>query len=522
MTNKMTKNLDKLRLEEYNRFFTILEDIQEFAKKHQSVSYIEFDYYVVHEMVLFSIEPDFDFEELEKTIHQIRKSLPAIKRIFNKPIIFLRDTEDILPVENTRIINQNTFLHLASHSHYVSNITKRGIKPRKLLTRIYEDEYGIYENIIFCNFIDEILLMIRKNRRILNSIFYASNIMKVNLLEKGNHVNYFLALGKLHTGYIRDFNQYFNVSKEMLDELSFINKVIKSRLYKPVYKKNSKRNKKIALKKTNIFLQQKDYRQVYKTYKVLLGNQAKNKEQKAPLDFDLMKKEYLTYVRLLTIFAVGHFNFETDPNFKMNLSSLDVTFSFKKWELKIINNDEQEIFLEFKKDKNYKIMITSNGYDDEAIINYKDQYNLDEVVIVNQFEEDYLERKDVYLSIQDIDSFRRIQQIVLRGMIYADTSRDTCPFCGEKLHKNRHHNYYQCNDCMIQIKEGKCEETNKTFFYTDDLQLKKHSISKTDFPDDDYWNYEKQRESLMLFRNITKINNYSDIICPHCNKVHDY
>ncbi len=521
MMSKMGKAQEKNRIEEYNRFSSLLENIQNFSKKHEEVSYIEFDYYVVHDMILFSIEPDFDFEKLENLIFHLKKALPAIKRIFKKPIIFLKDTEDILPVENTRIINQNTFLHLASHSHYVANITKKGIKPRKLLTRIYEDEYGIYENIIFCNFIDETLSLIKKNKRTLNSIYYASNIMKFNLLEKGNHVNYFLALGKLHTGYIRDFNQYFNVSKEMLKELSSISKVIKSRLYKPVYKKNNKRNKNLTLKKTNIFMMQKDYKQVYKTYRLLLGNQPKNKETIIPFDYDSMKKEYLTYVRLLSIFTVGHFNFSTSSESKINLNLLDVTFNFKDWELKIANNDKKELLLHFTKDKSYRILLTNNQYEGELLNNYKQENQLDEIVFVSQTDESYLERNDVYIGVQDIDSFRRIQQIILRGMIYADTLRDVCPFCGGHLHKEHYHNFYQCSDCMIQIKEGKCEETKQQFFYTDNAFRKKQSITMTNFSDDDYWNYERQVESLMHFRNITRINNNGDVICPHCNKVHD-
>jgi len=519
--SNITKNLDKLKIEEYNRFASLLEDIQNFLKKHQVVSYIEFDYYVVHDMTLFSIEPEFDFEKLEQTIHQIRKSTPAIKRIFSKPIIVLKDTDDVLPVENARIINQNTLLHLANHGQYVSNITNKGVKPRKLLTRIYEDEYSIYENIIFCNFVDEILSMVKKNRRTLNSLLYASDIMRFNLLEKINHVNYFLAIGKLHTGYIRDFSQYFNLSKEMLSELSLISQAITPRLNKAIYRRNSRRNKKLALKKTNIFLMQKDYRQVYKTYKFLLGNQVKVEEKKTPIDFEQMAKNYLTYVQMLTIFAVGHFNFEIDPDFKINLSSLDITFNYKNWRLDIFNNNKKEILLYFKKDKTYRIMITSSIYDVKTLKSYKKDYQLDEVVVVDQFDEDYLERKDVYISMEDIDSFRRIQQIVLRGMVYSDTKRDVCPFCGGKLHKDQYHGFYQCNDCMTQIKESVCKETKKHFFYTDNTHLKKHAVNKSDFKGDDYWYYEKQIESLMYFRNITKINQNSEIVCPFCNVTHE-
>ena len=159
----MSKTIEQLTIDEYRRFSSLLEDIQTFVKKHQVISYIEFDYYVVHDMTLFSIEPDYDFEKLERTIQHIKKATPAIKRIFSKPIIILKDTDDVLPVENARIINQNTLLHLANHGQYVANITNKGVKPRKLLTRLYEDDYSIYENMIFCNLVDDILSLIKNS-----------------------------------------------------------------------------------------------------------------------------------------------------------------------------------------------------------------------------------------------------------------------------------------------------------------------------------------------------------------------
>ena len=519
--NNSTLKLDKIKIEEYHRFASLLEGISDFVKRHPVLSYIEFDYYVVHDMTLFSIEPDFDFDKLEKMLASIRKALPAMKRIFNKPIIDLKESDDVLPVENARVINQNTLLHLANHGQYVSNITKQGVKPRKLLTRIYEDDYSIYENIIFCNFIDEVLSLIKKNRRTLNTLLYASDILRFNLLEKVNHVNYFLALGKLHTGYVRDFNQYFNLSKGLLHELSLISQAIQSRLYKPVYQKNLTRSKHLALKKTNIFLMQKDYHQVYKVYKYLLGHQIKTDELKSEFDFDVMRSNYLLYVQILTIFAVGHFNFEINPQFRIDLGSLDVSFTYKGWKLDIFSNNKKETLLYFKKEKTYKMIIIGSDFDIKTFNNYKKNYGVDEVIVVNQYEEDYLERKDIYISMEDIDSFRRIQQIILKGMIYSDTKRDTCPFCGNKLHKDPYHGFYQCNDCMTQIKEGMCIESNKSFFYTDNTHFKKYVLHRSDFKRDEYWYYEKQIESLMYFRNITKINHRGEIICPYCNKIHE-
>ncbi|MFA5006718.1 MAG: hypothetical protein WC509_04550 [Candidatus Izemoplasmatales bacterium] len=509
-----------ISLDDYFRFSSLLKGIQAFVGKHGTVTYIEFDYFVVHDMTLFSVDPDFDFAKLRKTIAQIRKAAPAMKRIFSKPIIVLKDSDDVLPVENTRIINQATLLHLANHSHNVANLTSRGVKPRKLLTRIYEDDYGIYENVVFCNFVDEVLSLVKKNARTLNSLLYASNVMKFNLLEKVNHLDYFLALGKLHTGYIRDFFQYFSLSKELLVELSSIRNVIQPRLARPVYRKNPVRNPKLHLKKTNIFLMQKDYHLVYRTYKYLQQHDLVQREEGESVDFAQLIQDYLTYVRILTVFAVGHFNFAIDKDAKMNLQYMNSTFSFKGWKLVVFNTHENELILQFAKDVTYRIMIVASTTDEADFDRFRTDYGVDEIVVANPFDEDYPARDDVFVSMEDVDSFRRIQQILLRGMVYSDRKRDVCPFCGGKLHKDPYREVHQCNDCMTQIVSAVCPDTGKPFFYTDNAHLKKYALNISDYKQDEYWYYKKQVESSMFFRNITKIDHKSDILCPHCGKTH--
>ncbi len=512
--------MDKRKLEAYRRIESLLVGIEKFVNKHPQLSYIEFDYYVVHDMTLFSIEPEFDFDQLKDTIQVIKKSMPASKRIFNKPIIVLKDTDDVLPVENARIVNQNTLLHLANHSQNVANLTNKRVKPRKLLTRIYEDDYAIYENLVFCNYIDEVLRFSNRNRRILNAIIYASDIMEFNLLEKANHLKYFLALGKLHTGYIRDFSQYFNLSKEVLNELSSVTRVIQPRLSKPIYKRSSHRNPNLPLKKTNIFLMQKDYRQVYKTYKYLLNNPSVKKENDKPLDETWLRKTYLLYVQLLTIFAAGHFNFELDSKTKMKLNELNVNFTFKDWKLTIQNINNESILFYFKKDETYRVMLVDSTTDAETIRTQKIRRRLHEVIVVDPSDEDYLKREDVYINMTDIDSFRRLQQIILRGMIHADTQRSTCPFCGGKLEMNKRHDYYQCGDCMTQIKTETCPTTQEPYFYTDTPHHHKNPLFSHISVAKDEWYYERQVESQLYFRNITRINPEGKIICPICHLVH--
>ena len=72
---------------------------------------------------------------------------------------------------------------------------------------------------------------------------------------------------------------------------------------------------------------------------------------------------------------------------------------------------------------------------------------------------------------------------------------------------------------MIQIKENICETTNKHYFYTDTSFRNVISNNNMDFYDDQYF-YRKQIESALYFRNITKINEFGEILCQYFNKVH--
>ena len=82
------------------------------------------------------------------------------------------------------------------------------------------------------------LSYLRKNIRDLKNLMYASNKLEFNLLERVNHIQYFLAIGKLHTGYIRDFNKYYDIAKVYYDRMNLIYTTLSARLKRNVYRLN--------------------------------------------------------------------------------------------------------------------------------------------------------------------------------------------------------------------------------------------------------------------------------------------
>ena len=139
--------------------------IDKFTKKHAKFTYLQFDNYLIKELTLFMVDPDIDYDTLENKIDEIIKRLPAIKSIFVHPLLHLKENEEVLPIESVRGINQTSIIHIASHSELWNDLTNDGIKPVKLLTKTYNDNYSIYENRVFCNTIDDILDFIKENNR---------------------------------------------------------------------------------------------------------------------------------------------------------------------------------------------------------------------------------------------------------------------------------------------------------------------------------------------------------------------
>lgn len=516
----MSEKFSFAQMEELSHLETVLDSIKNFIDRHETLTYIEFDYYTTQEMTLFYVEPDFDFLKFKDKLEEFNRVLPSIKRIFSKPIIILNDKNDILPVEIVSKINSKTLAYLGTHSNDVGNIKNKRITPKRLLTSIYEDDYALYENIIFCNFVDEMLLYLRNNNKILRSLLYASEMMQFNLLERTNHIDYFLALGKLHTGYIRDFDKYYDVAKTLVKNISSLNSIIKAYFKKPVYKLNKKR-KYLPLKKTNIFLMQKDYKNIYLSYKNLLKEKEKI-EAKKEINYEKIEGNYFYYLEILSIFSIGHFGFKNKFKKAFSLKDLNLDFTFKKWSVKIKRIDKYAILFDIKKDTNYRIVLIPNLTYKEKEYNIKlmEFYKADEIVYADPFEEDYMIKKSVLISMENIESFRRIQQMLLKGMVYSDTKRDECPFCSSKLLYNKNEERYECPSCNLVIKKTICPTTGKAYFYTSLNLINRVNLLNNDSNLNSKWIYNRRLEGSLFFKNITRINQYGEIICPICGKIH--
>lgn len=498
------------------------EAVLAYAKSHRQISYAEFDADTVSEVNLFALHEHFDFEALDETLDQILKALPAIKRIFARPITRLRDSSVILPVESVRVVNNATIVHASGHSELWDDITEEGLRPKKLLTVNHEDDYSIYENIAFARAIEIILRLIARNMRLLKDMLYASRDLKFNLLEREDHIAYYLAIGKLHIGYIRDYDRYLKSAEQSLDKLLFIDRVIRARLGSPIYKHCKHRLGKFELKKTNIFRHHKDYRRIYQLLKFFsdskIGEYGSDEMPAAS------GEGYGVFCTLITLFAVGHFNF-TFENRPIDLFDLHEVCTYKDWRLKIESlpfEDRRVLRFTFMKDAVYTVLLlpaVDQTCGEEVMRRLSAQYEADELLTAEPYEE----AGGVYISLFDLESFRRIQQILLRGMICADRKREICPFCSGALSRAEGEGLiYECAACRTQIAHLTCPEKGAAYYATRIKNAKPPAPEQRESARRDKRLYDRMIEAGMHFRNITPIADGGEIICPKCGKIHPF
>lgn len=509
--------------EQQARFAEMLHDyepIDSYMRSPGSVNYAQFDYDVVHELPLFMLDPDFSFDDLEAQIDVILNYLPSIKRIFEQPFIHLKEENVIMPIEAVRVINNATLTHTASHSQYWGNIEKGEIRPNKLLTRVYEDNYGIYENLVFCSVVDDVLSFARNNIRFLKELVYTNQTIEINLLERVNHLNYFLALGKLHIGYSKSFDAYYPVALRCVNKLQFILNTITPRLKRPVYKKNKHRPRNIKIHKTNILAMHKEYHRIYKLSKAL-PHACANDIEITDKDIARLEKDYFFFCQALCLFAIGHFNFTCDEKKSFDFKRTMPKFQFKEWTVELaVRPYAKTLLLEItiNKDKPYKIVIipTLQANPLPLLLSIKSIFTADEFVVCSPLDQTNVQT--TYLDITSIESFRRVQQIVLRGMIYSDETHDECPFCSNKLTLNNrlstdHSPVYECTSCRTEIHSAICKNTGKPFYFTKVVGLKQREVPENE------WLAKRQAEASMYFRNITAVDEDNEPICPHCNQL---
>src|SRR5574344_2115590 len=90
------------------------------------------------------------------------ESIPYLDNIIRNPRRFIVSEEDIVPIEKTKKVGEESVKHLAIHTQLIQDVDKEGnVKPIKLLNVFKEETIDLYENRFIYSLINNLYTFVR-------------------------------------------------------------------------------------------------------------------------------------------------------------------------------------------------------------------------------------------------------------------------------------------------------------------------------------------------------------------------
>lgn len=564
---------------------------------------------------------------------EILKDVKYLPHIFNRPKLHLKQVEEVRPASIVTRIGTESIRHLASHSEHWKGIKANGLIPERLLARILEDDYAIYENVAAKTIVDRLYTLEKKEKE--DTIDCKMNFnLSESYSQGGERQNFFDAINFLFKGFEKSES---STTQKLIEEtlnvintiLNYLSKCKSTNLYRHIRKEKDIKGK---LKQTNIFMMDNYYKKVYQLWELL----GKREEISEILEIKELKNEYLVYVELIILFCLDYMGFEPETpdetliscnllnhcsfvfedwkitlntekaklfdglitaeitqkkkipvNFMIELPDSDIYQKYRAtkignqimFETKLDEKEQEELSNllqsriekklqgkwknEFKKTLHDEMMKVSykketimfvpwkygiaddykvakeslnqivelipKGFDECYILNISrpnelrsinDEELLNSMIsysMKNQESSNNSELGFIPVTLNDINSFRRLSKIFLKNMITLKTEQNYCPLCHSKLKGDKIQGYYCIKqDCNFKIFNSQCPDCKKKYWYTDYtfpkvFQLDTESIGMKIL----------LNENDLGFKNITPlttVNGTHKPECPYCTE----
>ena len=273
--------------------------------------------------------------DIEKALDYTRR----IPHVFCKPKQHLKQVNEIRLAAVASRIGQESIRYLASHSEHWKGIKANGLIPERLLARVLEEDLAIYENKAAKTLVDGFMRTVTRLRLETMDCQLQINMDDSHSVSS-EQKSYFKAKDALLKG-LDDEDLYIQqaILEEQTEKLSEILDLLSecksTQLYRSLRRSAPIRGK---LKQTNIFMKDKYYKYVYKLWNLLDGaNKVGIEEIAKPIE-----DEYDTFCRVLLLFALRYYNFQSEDEqqdvlFKGKLA--DSVYRFGNWKANVYEDN---------------------------------------------------------------------------------------------------------------------------------------------------------------------------------------
>lgn len=302
------------------------------------------------------------YENITSREFDIDKALEYTQRVphvFYKPKQHLKQVNEIRPAAVASRTGQESIRYLASHSEHWKGIKANGLIPERLLARVLEDDFAIYENKAAKTLVDDFFR--RASRLRLDTMDCQLQInMDDSHSVSSEQKSYFRAKDALLKG-LDDEDLYIQqeILAEQTEKLSEIINLLSecksTPLYRGLRKTQPVRGK---LKQTNIFMKDKYYKYVYRLWNLLEGASKLGIEEIAkPIE-----NEYEIFCRILLIFALRYYNFVADDEQQDVLIDdklVGSSYRFANWKADVYEDANAGFVLEMSKYNEIEVDLTA-------------------------------------------------------------------------------------------------------------------------------------------------------------------
>ena len=102
-------------------------------------------------------------------VNQIEECIIPIDNIIRRPMGFIKEEQEVVPIEQTKKVSQEAIRHLAQHTNMISKVHSDGsVTPNKLLNVYKEETFATYENRFIYTLLKHLQYFIDKRLKLIN------------------------------------------------------------------------------------------------------------------------------------------------------------------------------------------------------------------------------------------------------------------------------------------------------------------------------------------------------------------
>ena len=202
----------------------------------------------------------------EDWIVKIESFFPSLNQIISNIRNTLKYEEEILPVERTRRISNESVRHILRNTKYIKEVNEYDeVYPSKVLNTVSELDYGIYENRLIMTLVDRLYHYLMKRLEAINEHIHGFKQTNFNLKNefKIGTSDYTLNF-ELNAKEVFDSSEIDNHNRRILERTDSAFKIV-SRMFHSDFMRIMSRYKKVIppILKTQMIQKNADFRNAY-------------------------------------------------------------------------------------------------------------------------------------------------------------------------------------------------------------------------------------------------------------------